>query len=404
MSDEERAAGADDTFLDRGVGEQDHLQRLWTPYRMSYVSEVVKRDTDEPEQPFTDIPRLPDDDGLVVARGELVYAVLNLYPYNPGHLMVVPYRRVSELEDLTNAESAELMAFHPEGDSRHQERVAAAWLQRRRELGDLGGRVIGRAPACARRAALGWRRELHHRRRRLEGDTAVAARDSPTAGQRVGEAAVSKAPFLSRAAFARLTTPTARAMLRIGLTPDAVTILGTTASVAGALTLFPLGKLFPGACVVCFFVVFDMLDGAMARERGGGTRFGAVLDATCDRISDGAVFCGLLWWAAFGLHDKLLVVATLICLVTSQVTSYIKARAEASRLCGDGGLIERPERLIIVLTGAGVSDFPFIAWPPALPVAMWLLAVAGVITCGQRLYAVRTSPRAGDPMAGTGDP
>ncbi len=102
----------------------------------------------------------------------------------------------------------------------------------------------------------------------------------------------------------------------------------------------------------------------MARERGGGTRFGAVLDATCDRISDGAVFCGLLWWIAFGLHDRLLVVATLICLVTSQVISYIKARAEASGLRGDGGIIERPERLIIVLVGAGVSDFPFVAWPP----------------------------------------
>jgi CDP-diacylglycerol---glycerol-3-phosphate 3-phosphatidyltransferase len=145
-------------------------------------------------------------------------------------------------------------------------------------------------------------------------------------------------------------------------------------------------------------VVFDMLDGAMARERGGGTRFGAVLDATCDRISDGAVFCGLLWWIAFHMHDRLLVVATLICLVTSQVISYIKARAEASGLRGDGGIIERPERLIIVLTGAGVSDFPFVAWPPALPVAMWLLAVASVITCGQRLHTVRASPGASDRM------
>jgi CDP-diacylglycerol--glycerol-3-phosphate 3-phosphatidyltransferase len=187
-------------------------------------------------------------------------------------------------------------------------------------------------------------------------------------------------------------------MLRLGLTPDAVTIVGTTGSVAGALTLFPTGKLFPGGCVVSFFVLFDMLDGAMARERGGGTRFGAVLDATCDRVSDGAVFCGLLWWIAFGLHDKLLVVATLICLVTSQVISYIKARAEASGLQGDGGLIERPERLIIVLVGAGVSDFPFIAWPPALPVAMWLLAVASVVTCAQRLHTVRASPGATEPL------
>ena len=209
---------------------------------------------------------------------------------------------------------------------------------------------------------------------------------------------MSKVPFLSRAAFARLTTPTARACLRVGLTPDAVTILGTVVAVAGALTLFPTGKLFAGTLVVWFFVLFDMLDGAMARERGGGTRFGAVLDATCDRISDGAVFCGLLWWAAFGLHDKPLVVATLICLVTSQVISYIKARAEASGLRGDGGIIERPERLIIVLVGAGVSDFPVVPWPPALPVAMWVLAVASVVTCVQRLHRVRTSPGATEPM------
>jgi CDP-diacylglycerol--glycerol-3-phosphate 3-phosphatidyltransferase len=207
---------------------------------------------------------------------------------------------------------------------------------------------------------------------------------------------MSRVPFLSRAAFARLTTPTARACLRLGLTPDVVTILGTIVAVAGALTLFPMGKLFAGTLVVWFFVLFDMLDGAMARERGGGTRFGAVLDATCDRVSDGAVFCGLLWWIVFGLHDKLLAVATLICLVTSQVISYIKARAEASGLRGDGGLIERPERLIIVLVGAGVSDFPFIPWPPALPVAMWVLAVASLVTCAQRLHTVRTSPGATD--------
>jgi CDP-diacylglycerol---glycerol-3-phosphate 3-phosphatidyltransferase len=211
---------------------------------------------------------------------------------------------------------------------------------------------------------------------------------------------VSKLPFLSRAAFARITAPAARAALRIGLTPDSVTILGTTASVAAALTLFPMGKLFAGGLVVTCFVVFDMLDGAMARERGGGTRFGAVLDATCDRISDGAVFCGLLWWIAFHQHDMLLAVATLVCLVTSQVISYIKARAEASGLRGDGGFIERPERLIIVLTGAGVSDLPFIGWPPALAVGMWTLAVASLITCAQRLYTVWSTPGATDRITG----
>ena len=99
-------------MVDTGVGDPDRLQRLWTPHRLSYIVETPRpRDSVQARQPFTEIPTLSDEDGLVVARGELVYAVLNLYPYNPGHLMVVPYRRVSELEDLTDAESVELMIF-----------------------------------------------------------------------------------------------------------------------------------------------------------------------------------------------------------------------------------------------------------------------------------------------------
>jgi ATP adenylyltransferase len=102
-------------FVDTGVGEPDHLQRLWTPYRMNYIVGAVdareSAGSAGSKQPFTDIPLLSDEDGLVVARGEHVYAVLNLYPYNPGHLMVVPYRRVADLEDLSVAESAELMVF-----------------------------------------------------------------------------------------------------------------------------------------------------------------------------------------------------------------------------------------------------------------------------------------------------
>jgi CDP-diacylglycerol--glycerol-3-phosphate 3-phosphatidyltransferase len=209
--------------------------------------------------------------------------------------------------------------------------------------------------------------------------------------------------LMTRAAYAKLSGPLARGALRIGLTPDTVTIIGTAGSVLAALTLFPIGKLFVGWLVIWFFVLADMLDGAMARERGGGTRFGAVLDATCDRISDGAIFCGLLWWAAFGLRSSSLVVATLICLVTSQVISYIKARAEASGLDGSGGFIERPERLIIVLLGAGLSDLPVFPIPMALPVAMWLLAAASLVTVGQRLHSVRTSPGAMDkiPLPGS---
>ncbi|QDQ97571.1 phosphatidylinositol phosphate synthase [Tomitella fengzijianii] len=200
----------------------------------------------------------------------------------------------------------------------------------------------------------------------------------------------------ARASVSKVTLPIGRKLVRMGVTPDVITITGTVASIAAALTLFPMGYLFWGALLIWFFVMFDLLDGATARARGGGTRFGAVLDATCDRIADGAIFAGLAWWVVYGLDDttehRLLLVATLICLVTSQVISYAKARAEASGLNGDGGLIERPDRLIIVLAGAGftgIFDQPWILFA-----AMWLLAVGSVITVGQRMWSVSSSPGA----------
>lgn len=92
-----------------GAGVADALQRLWTPHRMSYIKGENKP-ADDAEQgcPFCRLVGLADDDALVVGRGELVYAVLNLYPYNPGHLMLVPYRHVADYPDLTDAETVEL--------------------------------------------------------------------------------------------------------------------------------------------------------------------------------------------------------------------------------------------------------------------------------------------------------
>ncbi|NLE78970.1 MAG: CDP-alcohol phosphatidyltransferase family protein [Rhodococcus sp.] len=197
--------------------------------------------------------------------------------------------------------------------------------------------------------------------------------------------------FFGRDAVSKVTAPVGHALLRTGLTPDAVTVIGTVATIAGAVTLFPTDHLFIGTLVIWLFVMFDMLDGAMARARGGGTRFGAVLDATCDRLADGAIFAGLAWWAIFHEESRPLFVATLICLVTSQVISYAKARAEASGLSADGGLIERPDRLVIVLAGAGLTGLG-LDW--AIHIAMWLLAAGSVITVFQRVLAVRSSPGA----------
>lgn len=97
------------TYVDTGLGNDDRLQRLWAPYRMNYIA--TKPRTEKRGDPFLDIPTLADEEGLIVARGELVYCLLNLFPYNSGHCMVVPYRKVADLEDLSPEEMAELMSF-----------------------------------------------------------------------------------------------------------------------------------------------------------------------------------------------------------------------------------------------------------------------------------------------------
>lgn len=93
------------------TGEPDGLERIWTPYRMAYISgeDAPPEGYAEPSGcPFCRQPVAPDDESLVVARGELVYAVLNLYPYNPGHLLICPYRHVADYTDLTADETVEL--------------------------------------------------------------------------------------------------------------------------------------------------------------------------------------------------------------------------------------------------------------------------------------------------------
>jgi ATP adenylyltransferase len=101
---------------ERGVetGEPDGLERLWTPHRMTYIAgeDRPQGGYEEPAGcPFCRAPSTPEADSLMVARGDLVYAVLNLYPYNPGHLLVCPYRHVADYTDLTAAETVEVAEF-----------------------------------------------------------------------------------------------------------------------------------------------------------------------------------------------------------------------------------------------------------------------------------------------------
>jgi CDP-diacylglycerol--glycerol-3-phosphate 3-phosphatidyltransferase len=197
---------------------------------------------------------------------------------------------------------------------------------------------------------------------------------------------------LARVHVARATEPLGRWLVARGVTPDAVTVLGTVGTVAAALWFLPRGELFAGAAVITFFVLFDLVDGAMARVGGRrGTAFGAVLDSTCDRIADSALFAGLTWWCLGVGDERPLGIAALLCLVAGQLVSYIKARAEGAGLSADGGLVERAERLILGLTGAGLHG---LGVPYALHVALWLLAAASLWTVGQRIVAVHRSARA----------
>jgi len=185
---------------------------------------------------------------------------------------------------------------------------------------------------------------------------------------------------------ARVFDPIARGLLRLGVTPDMVTVIGTVAVVTTALVAYPNGWLLPGTLLIAFFAFADSLDGTMARLSGRSSDWGAFLDSTLDRIADASIFAGLTLW--FAADDNLLGVAlTLASLVLGQVVSYARARAEGLGATAAVGVAERSERLIVVLVAAGVVGLGLS--PTVLVVAMAVLAVASGVTVVQRMVVVR---------------
>jgi CDP-diacylglycerol--glycerol-3-phosphate 3-phosphatidyltransferase len=194
----------------------------------------------------------------------------------------------------------------------------------------------------------------------------------------------------ARPAVAKVVAPVVTRLGKAGVTPDMVTVTGTVGAVAGAVLLIATGQLWWGAVTVTVFVLLDMLDGALARARGGGSVFGAVLDSVGDRAADAAIFGALVWWYSGRGDNRLLVLLALICLVLGVLTSYIKARAEGAGLSCNVGIVERTERLILVLVGTG---FTGLGIPYAVHVALWVLVVGSAVTVGQRIAVVhRTAP------------
>ncbi|NVI90287.1 phosphatidylinositol phosphate synthase [Actinomadura sp. BRA 177] len=187
-----------------------------------------------------------------------------------------------------------------------------------------------------------------------------------------------------RPALGRVLTPVGQAVARTGVSPNAITVIGTVGVAAGALVLFPRGEFFWGTMVITAFVLFDMLDGAVARVTGKISKFGAFLDSTMDRVADAAIFAGLMIGLYRGGQEPLAGVA-LYCLVSGVVVSYAKARAEGLGYTCNVGIAERAERLIVALVAAGLDG---LGVPYVLAVALWALAALSTITVGQRFATV----------------
>jgi CDP-diacylglycerol---glycerol-3-phosphate 3-phosphatidyltransferase len=190
-----------------------------------------------------------------------------------------------------------------------------------------------------------------------------------------------------KAFFVAILSPIAKLFIRLGISADAVTIVGTIGVCTGALVFFPQGELITGVLVITAFVFSDLLDGHMARLTGKTNKFGAFLDSTLDRLGDGAIFGGLaLYFAGPGDSDVYLALS-LACLVLGSVTSYARAKAESLGFNATVGIAERADRLVAILVMTGFSDI--FDLPILLEVTLWALAAASFVTVVQRMWVVR---------------
>lgn len=192
-----------------------------------------------------------------------------------------------------------------------------------------------------------------------------------------------------RSGLAKVLDPVAAGLLKLGLTPDMVTVIGTVGVSAAALIFFPSGNFVVGVLVIVLFIFSDMIDGAMARQQERSGPWGAFLDSTLDRVADGFVFAALVVWAARTQSNATLA-AALICLVGGFLVSYAKARAEGLGMTCNVGVAERSERLIIILVAAFIYGLG-VAY--VLPAALWVLAALVALTVAQRFAVIHRQSR-----------
>jgi CDP-diacylglycerol--glycerol-3-phosphate 3-phosphatidyltransferase/CDP-diacylglycerol--inositol 3-phosphatidyltransferase len=184
-----------------------------------------------------------------------------------------------------------------------------------------------------------------------------------------------------------MLAPFINLFIRLGISPDVVTVVGTVGLSAGALVFFPQGLLWQGVLVITAFVFSDLIDGAMARKTGRTDDFGAFLDSTLDRVADAALFGGIASYFAWQADSRLYLALSLVILAMGAVTSYARAKADVLGYDAKVGVAERPDRLVGLLVPAFFADL--LDLPVLLHVALWVLAVAATVTVVQRIWTVR---------------
>lgn len=184
--------------------------------------------------------------------------------------------------------------------------------------------------------------------------------------------------------------PIARACVKAHISADTITIAGTLAGVIAALTLLPMDHLTAGALTITVLVIFDNLDGQIARMTGTSSSWGAFLDSTLDRVSDGAITSGILIWAylwADPRFEQWILIGGLGALVFGSVVPYARARAEGLGMTASVGLAERADRLVVSLLATLLVGMELGDW--IMAVAMWILFLAAFVTVIQRMLYVR---------------
>jgi CDP-diacylglycerol--glycerol-3-phosphate 3-phosphatidyltransferase len=185
-------------------------------------------------------------------------------------------------------------------------------------------------------------------------------------------------------AVTRVIAPIAKLAVKAGITPNAVTLLGTFGTTVAALYFYTRGDLFIGTLVISAFALSDLFDGAIARlSDHGPSSWGGFLDSTCDRLTDSAILGGLAIYCI--LEDLRIAPVVIASLVTGFLVSYIRAKSESYGIACTVGIAERTERIIIALTVIGLEG---LGVPYALTIGMWTLLAAGLVTVIQRIQVV----------------